>query len=258
VAAIQVRGYSERGMINSICYEIRYSQNGPKLLQDFLGMCTFPHSRPTFENLYSATLLIEQSFSDFGDLDLLMLLEGTCTQAICLEAKVKTYDPNYWSLQKEWKTFKEAKNSDDRRSRSNLFTQLYRKMRLLKKVRNMDEEMAADALAKRWSLGKNGVVRQAAHALAKNCSEAWMVALVPDTKANAHAFFQDTLSTPLPGLPDWEYANCGYLTWEEFETHCRTNAAEWPETLANFEFNRGQIFGLHEGAEPPPPGTVAT
>ena len=24
-------------MINSICYEIRYSQNGPKLLQNFLG-----------------------------------------------------------------------------------------------------------------------------------------------------------------------------------------------------------------------------
>jgi hypothetical protein len=256
VAAIQVRGYSERGMINSICYEIRYSQNGPKLLQNFLGMCTFPRSRPTFENFSSATLLIEQSFSDFGDLDLLMLLEGTCTQAICLEAKVKTYDPNYWSLQKEWKMFIEAKNSD--KGRSNLFTQLYRKMRLLKKVRNMDEEMAADTLAKRWSLGKNGVVRKAAHALANNCSEAWMVALVPDSKANAHAFFQGALPTPPPGLTDWEYANFGYLTWEEFEAHCRTNAAEWPETLANFEFNRGQIFGQHEAAEPPPPGTVVT
>ena len=122
----------------------------------------------------------------------------------------------------------------------------------------MDEEMAADALAKRWSLGKNGVVRKAAHALAKNCSEAWMVALVPDTKANAHAFFQATLSTPPPGLTDWEYANFGYLTWEEFEAHCRANAAEWPETLANFEFNRGQIFGLHEAAEPPRPRTVVT
>jgi hypothetical protein len=47
-----------------------------------------------------------------------------------------------------------------------------------------------------------------------------------------------------PGLPDWDYVNFGYLTWEEFETHCRKNAADWPETLANFDFNRGQIFGL--------------
>jgi hypothetical protein len=253
---IQVRGYSERGMVNSICYEIRYSPNGLKLLRDLLTLCTFPRSKPDFSHFRSATMLIEQSFSDFGDLDLLMLLEGDCTQAVCLEAKVKTFDANNWSLNKEWAGFTHPRTPEDRRS--NLFTQLYRKMRLLKQVRNMDEEMAADSLANRWSLGKNAVVRKAAHALSANCAEAWMLALVPESKANAQRFFETHLSSPPPGLSEWEYTNFGYLTWHEFADHCESHAAEWPETLANFEYNQGQIFALPDAGRRPPAGSVVT
>src|SRR4051794_19638299 len=142
---IQVRGYSERGMINSFCYEIRYSPNGLKLLRDLLGLCTFPSAKPDFTQFHSATMIIEQSFSGFGDLDLLFLLEGHCTQAICIEAKVKTFDVNYWSVHKEWSRFKSTQRTKS--YRSNLFAQIYGKMRLLKKVSNMDQELAADALA---------------------------------------------------------------------------------------------------------------
>ena len=252
---IQVRGYSERGMINAICYEIRYSPNGLKLLRDLLGLCTFPHAKPDFTSFHSATIVIEQSFSDFGDLDLLIMLDGDCTQSICIEAKVKTSDANYWSVQNEWKTFRSPRNLKDRRS--NLFSQLYRKMRLLKKVRNMDEEMAEDALSRRWSLGKNAVIRKAAHAISNNCSEAWMIALVPESKTAAHAFFETELSSPPPGLPDWQYTHFGYLTWEEFAAHCKDHAAEWPETLANLEYNRGQIFGLAGGDAVLTPGSAA-
>jgi hypothetical protein len=236
---IDVRGYSERGMINSICSEIRYSPVGSKLLSDFLDLCTFPHRKPDFTNFRSATLIVEQSFSDFGDLDLLILLEGNCAQAVCLEAKVKTYAPSSWTVQKEWKKFREPKNNKDRRS--NLFTQLYRKW-LLKKVQKMDEEMAADELARRWSLGDNEVVRKAAHLLSSNCAEAWMVALVPDSKTNTQAFFESELSSPPPGLSDWEYRDFGYLTWQELAEHCEKHANEWPDTVANFQYNRGQIF----------------
>src|SRR5262249_10045866 len=138
----------------------------------------------------------------------------------------------------------------------NLFSQLYRKMLLLKKVQKMDEELAADALARRYSLGKNGVVRKAAHALSKNCSEAWMVALVPDTEANVHTFFEAQLSSPPQCFPNWQYNNWGYLTWEQLAAHCSQNASEWPETVANFEYNSGQIFGLPRSSGPPPPGTA--
>ena len=31
-------------MINSICYEIRYSPNGLKLLRDLFGLRIFPHA----------------------------------------------------------------------------------------------------------------------------------------------------------------------------------------------------------------------
>jgi hypothetical protein len=62
MSEVQVRGYSERGMINSICYEIRYSPNGPKLLQD-LGLCTFPLPRPEFRHFRSAMLHLRASES---------------------------------------------------------------------------------------------------------------------------------------------------------------------------------------------------
>src|SRR5437764_8754504 len=221
---IQVRGYSERGMINSFCYEIRYSPNGLKLLRDLLGLCTFPSEKPDFTHFRSATMIIEQSFSDFGDLDLLILLEGQCTQAICIEAKVKTFHAKQWRLERAWSTFQSVQSNDEHHS--NLFVQLYGKMRLLKKVADIDEELAADALAKRWSLGTNKVIRNAAQALSKNCSEGWMIALVPDSKANTHAFFESGLSSPPPGLPDWQHTHFGYLTWEEFFAHCCAHADE--------------------------------
>jgi hypothetical protein len=239
---IQLRGYSERGMINAICYEIRYSHNGFKLLRDLLRLCTFPSAKPDFTQFHSATMIIEQSFAGFGDLDLLCLLEGHCTQAICIEAKVKTFDVKHRSIRGEWNRFKSTRRTKS--YRSNLFAQLYGKMRLLKQVSNMDEEMAADALAEKWSLGKNQVVRNAAHALSQYCSEGWMIALVPESKANAHAFFETELSAPPPGLPDWQYTHFGYLTWQELFAHCSTHADEWPETLANFKYNEGQIFGI--------------
>ena len=85
-----------------------------------------------------------------------------------------------------------------------------------------------------------------------------MVALVPDGKENAQSFFESELSSPPLGLTDWEYANFGYLTWQEFSEHCAKHADEWPETVANFEYNRGQIFALPQTGSRPPAGSVVT
>lgn len=253
MAAIEIRGYSERGMLNAMCYEMRHSSNGLKLLRNFLQLCNFPDRKPKFDDFRSAKLLIEQSFSDFGDLDLLILLDGSRKQSVLLEAKVKTYQSNSWTIQSEWTKFKRVSVP-----RSNLFLQLYRKMRLLRKVHDIGTTLEGDPIASRWSLGNNGIVREAAIQLSQYCSEAWLVALVPDSKTNVHKLFQTQLSSPPPNLPDWESTNVGYLTWEELDAHCRSHPSDWPDSLANFEYNHGQIFGAESSLGTPPPGTTVT
>ena len=253
MAAIEICGYSERGVLNALCYEIRHSANGLELLRDFLKLCNFPDRKPNFDDFRSAKLVIEQSFSDFGDLDLLVLLDGSRKQSIFLEAKVKTDRPNSWGIQSEWAKFKRESVP-----RSNLFLQLYRKMRLIRKVQDLETNLEGDAIASRWSLGENRIVRKAAVQLSEYCSEAWLVALVPDSRENVHKLFQPPLSPNRPDLPDWQSNNVGYLTWQELDTHCRTHPDDWPNFLATFEYNRGQIFGVESSQSIPPPGTTVT
>lgn len=250
---LEIRGYSERGVLNALCYEMRYSPNALKLLRDCLQLCSFPDRKPSFDDFRSAKFLIEQSFSDFGDLDLLILLDGNRKQSVLLEAKVKTYQSNSWTVQKEWTAFKRSPVPT-----SNLFLQLYRKMRLLRKLQDMESTLEADAIAARWSLGKNGIVRNAAIELSQYCSEAWLVALVPDGKANVHQLFQTQLSSPPPHLPDWQTTNVGYLTWEELYAHCKSQPYDWAHTLGNFEYNGGQIFAPEASLRPPAPGNPVT
>ena len=147
MSSLEARGYSERGMINAMCYEMKYSAKGVQLLRDFLKLRTFPCSSPDFDNFQSATFIIEQSFSDFGDLDLLILLDGARKQAVLLEAKVKTYQSNYWNIHAEWAAFKQV--PQDTVPTANLFIQLYRKMRLVRKLRNSGENLERDAILPR-------------------------------------------------------------------------------------------------------------
>ncbi|MEF3168878.1 MAG: hypothetical protein K6360_06035 [Deltaproteobacteria bacterium] len=244
---VEVRGYSERGMINALCYEIMYSNNSIKLLKDFLELCTFPFSTPNFENIQNGKICIEQSFSNFGDLDLLILLDGNPRQAVLLEAKVKTYQSNIWSISSEWNDFKQlcddlSKNTNMNKHTSNLFVQLYRKMRLIEKVKNVDKGLSPDIFSSRWSLGENAIVRKASDELASYTSKVWFVALVPDSEQNIKLFISNEIRVPPNNLPDWDTSTFGYLTWEVLHNHCKRYNDDWKFMLANFEYNAGQIY----------------
>ena len=81
-----LRGYSERGMINAIAYEIALAQDGNSLCSDLLSECTFPHSGAQVGTVSEVRLRVEQSFSDFGDMDLLLLLKSQEPHAVFIEA----------------------------------------------------------------------------------------------------------------------------------------------------------------------------
>ena len=256
---INLFGYSERGMVNALCYEMRYSVDGLRLLREFLNLLTFPHSQPDFADVQSATFIVEQSFSDFGDLDLLILLDGSKKQAVFLEAKVKTSQANDWSIVSQWAAFRDIPKAVAKTS--NLFMQLYRKMRLVHQLQFPEEKLEPSERALKSKLGQNPVVNAAAERLRGHCSDAWFVSLVPDDKTNARRFFEQELTAPVVDLPHWDHRRTGFLSWDELEKHCRLQRDDWPHTLANFEYNKGQIHGSIEkdaGARPPAPGSLVT
>jgi len=261
---LEIRGYSERGMINTLFHEMKYSPNGIDLLRDFLQLCEFPGmvTKPDFDRFSGAKIRIEQSFSDFGDLDVLILVEDEPKQAIFIEAKVKTYQSRHWSIQSHWDAFTQF--SPRQILTSNLFVQIYRKMRLVEKVRSSAGSLVPNIVSRRWSLGENDIVKKAAIELAPYCDQVWFVALVPGPTIGLQNFFSDVGKEPAPhNLEGWDTSRWGYLSWEDLEAHCRRNVMDWPETCASFDYNQGQIF--NEGLPgnvgpnlPPPPGSAVT
>jgi len=123
---MEILGYSERGIINSLFYEMKFSKNNLKLLNDFFSLVSFPYRAVTFQ-ISDVKILIEQSFSDFGDADAVILVNNQGDkQAIFIEAKVKT-SQGKWSIYDEFEKFKRGvpKSEPPKGFSSNLFVQLY-------------------------------------------------------------------------------------------------------------------------------------
>jgi len=75
--SLRINGYSELGMLNAVCEDIMHAGDVQRLAR-LLSWCRFPFQPegvPDFGGITAAHILVEQSFSDFGDLDLLLLLD---------------------------------------------------------------------------------------------------------------------------------------------------------------------------------------
>jgi len=46
---MEILGYSERGVINLLFYEMKFSQNNLQLLSDFLSKISFPYREVKFK-----------------------------------------------------------------------------------------------------------------------------------------------------------------------------------------------------------------
>jgi len=247
---MEILGYSERGMINSLFYEMKYSENNLRLLNDFLSLVSFPYSGGTFQ-VSEVKMLIEQSFSDFGDADAVILVKNHgFEQVIFIEAKVKTYQKPYWSILDEFEEFKSGIEINELNS-SNLFVQLYHKVRFAKAlqiggIRKLQSGvMFPDCSSKiERKIGQNKVVLNAVEQLKGYCKDALFIALVPDDISRLKDFYQGTLEEYCPeGFQDWDVMNWGYLSWNQVEEFCKRNNLK--ETVRNFEFNEGQIYNSY-------------
>lgn len=264
---MEVKGYSERGILNSLFYEIKYSTNALGLLGEFLSLAWFPRRKINFQ-ISEAEVLIEQSFSDFGDADAVLLINNQGKrQAIFIEAKVKAFR-GYFDISRELDNFEKKKNVI-----SNLLVQLFFKSSLSKHLQEgnvkaleegvqfpeplskMDRKTGEKCLKRK--IGNSEVVKRAVYKLKEYCGEVMFIALVPDDKKTLENF-QEKMNNYSPersegwkdfwkkGLKKWNnwwenlVKNLVYISWANVEEFCNKNSLK--ETLKNFEFNEGQIY----------------
>lgn len=251
---IKIVGYSERGLLNSLFYEMRSSPNSLKTINDLVSLISFPFLDINF-SITDITVLIEQSFSDFGDADAVLLIDNKgLKQSIFIEAKVKTSQQNFWSIEDEFSSFNDEitkfykRTTENKLSSSNLFTQLYRKLRfynamkadgidLLKRGVNFPKCSSKEIR----KIGENKVVLRAVEKVSQYCDDAFFVSLVPDSVSKVRPFYKDILRDALPKeLNEWDVTNWGFIIWKDVEEFSKDNNLKGTQEI--FEFNRGQIY----------------
>lgn len=249
---VNVLGYSERGMIGALCYDMSDSEPSAAALEQFLGLISFPfqaEGTPVLNGITHAEILIEQSFSRFGDPDLVILIEAAGVKhALFIEAKVHTDVKRGRTINERWLYFVNALANGQRKKLSSaLFAQLYRKQRLIRKLRNRTEELPVDYVTGpgRPHFGGNRIVRRAADKVQDYTCNSWVVALLPEPGAQVDEFFHTTLAQYRPDprdMADWNVQNWGFVTWKQVEDMCQQHEAMWQRTLASFDWNREQIY----------------
>lgn len=243
--AVRLLGYSERGMVNAFCDDMAQSPAAAAAVSSFLSWFDFPGAdRPDFSRIENATLLVEQSFSDFGDLDLLILVENTDKrlQAVLIEAKVSNDTRSWATVEDRWAEFLAMFDGGEWNT-SNLFVQLHRKVRLVESLSDTGRRFDADLFVPRGSAGQNAVVRRAVAELKKYLrdGDVWFGAILPDAPADLEAFSRDTLqtSTVAQNLPGWNTSRWGFLSWRAIDENTKQG---WPRTRDAFGWNRGQVY----------------
>jgi hypothetical protein len=245
--SLRINGYSERGMVNAICSDLSHSSD-LEALTTLLSWCRFPfqpHGSPDFSDIRVADIFVEQSFSDFGDLDLLFLLDhGNRKQAVLIEAKVATDTPSPKRLSDQWWDFL-AFLSGNKKKTSSLFVQVYRKLRLIERVANLNQPFDLHPIWGPLDLGQNRTVLKAAQLLADYRANPWYVIVVPDDIPSVEAFFANTVATfrhDPHQLPGWDHSRVGYLSWPNLHGKFQSDSSHWQHTLSAFAWNEHQIY----------------
>lgn len=269
---INITGYSERGVINSFFYELKYFNTDDmtrlNLLSEFISMIRFPFGEPKYiklNNISKAEILIEQSFSDFGDADILILIDSEKGRhALFIEAKVKTYSRNEWRLGDEYKEFLsylqpgKQINRNKKHGTSNLFTQLYFKQRLFNELNklsipdNLSIEIPFTYFNKKLrKTGSNKVVEEALKKIWKYRANGYFVCLIPNDNNSLDLLYppftdlegnnQSATYGKLEGLFTKKW---GQITWNKIHRFCSNPEHIFNETLKVFAWNNGQIDKL--------------
>ncbi len=103
---MEIIGYSERGIINSLIFSIGEDKN---LMDKFVQLLNIEELKG-MDNPVDYEILLEQSFSGFGSADLIIIIEyKDCKKVVFIEGKVKTSQTRTWSLKRQFEQFDKSK-----------------------------------------------------------------------------------------------------------------------------------------------------
>lgn len=232
---MKIYSYSERGMINSLMYNIGEDK---ELLKAFIKLISLPESID-IENADDFEIIIEQSLSQFGDADLIIIANygNNEKKVLFFEAKVKTSQGN-WKIGNQFAKY----NVDDidkgcyNGYSSNLFYQLYLKKFLVDNYSSIEKHIkVSDILDKRRSIGENKIVNKAAEMIGKGTSY-YYIGIIPTMDDDIKVFLNDN--------KDSLKNKCGkelyFLSWKSIEDFCKKKKLQ--KVLDMFKYNEGQIY----------------
>ena len=247
---MEIIGYSERGILSSLLYEINYTKNSIDLLDSFFKMILFPLRGKPRVSITDAKVLVEHSLSEFGDTDAILLLDtDQGKKTVFIEAKVKTSQSNEWTVENQFEKFKKEKKKGKVNS-SNLISQLYHKTKLMYALKQHDiPKLITGIKFPKWSsrqirkIGKNPVVLNAVGMLEEYKDEVFYIGIVPDTAENINEFFKSNeaaLGNIFNNFTGLNLPNWGAVAWHEIYEFCKI--INLKETLKVFKHNENQIY----------------
>lgn len=240
-------GYSERGMIYSLVSDLITMDDisAQDILQNVISKIVFLSNKDVAIKVNNFDIIIEQSFSEFGDADLIFVLNDK-TINVFIEAKVNTAS-GLKNLDTEFQEFDECitkNNPENKLNSSNLFTQLYHKMVMMKHIN--DDKLFSGIHFPNFStrstrkIGKNPGVLKALEFISRSSENNLYIALVPDTKNNIINFkskyFKKISNLP---LDNWNTENIGFINYHTI-LECLPQNGFFHK---NHEINKEQIYG---------------
>lgn len=241
---IDVLGYSERGIFNSIVF---YLRENPEKMQEFMKTLEIESVYSDCIN-YKFTFLVEQSFSDFGTSDLVLIAENHKNNSkivIFIEGKIKTEQGNF-SLEKQFEKIINCTVKFDGIS-SNIFVQLYYKYLLSSiisinqistKSLNINDIFKKNNNQER-QLGSNKIVKEAVEKIS-NVTNVFYVAILPEnipsvdfqtkfTELNNTIFENEPMPMPITNIIS--------VYWRDIKNVFLNSIVN-----ENFDYNNEQIY----------------
>lgn len=271
---MQVLGYSERGVINSFFYEMAYTHKGA--FQEFLNLIqpminTNEQSEaskfPEFELKTDTkpTIIIEPSFSEFGDADAVIMFkdEKKGNTVLFVEAKVCAEKP--WDFSKDVlrkfelgvvaifnKKNKLESSHLPKGFTSTLLIQLYHKFGMMCKLdRTNDAKLEISPNFGRidWkrSIGKNQTVlevyKKITDHINKECNNVYYIGIVPSGTGLPLNPIQPSFktATTLDKSFTCFQERLGYITWQKIYDNIVKN--NMPNTDEVFKLNQAAVIG---------------
>ena len=248
-------GYSERGLVNAFCYDCVRSNDGESFLAEMLQESCFPSLVDTAisSGIRKATFLVEQSLSQFGDCDLIILCDSNDERKFVIYCEFKR--GSSWSLKEEWNKFTvRVENNIREQLTSNLFCQLYFKQRFTAALADASPEHIEDGLEfdeplsirggnGRRKIGTNQTVLRAVEMIRPYAKTPFFLMVTPETidRNELEGFIQQT-NDRQAFLRGWSSHRWGHLNLSAVHRFCERHQSAFHHTLSVFEFNQGQLY----------------